>query len=140
MGRMCVWVEASERLSALSRWLFVDSFHDRNGEMANMAKDDKNEVYMLEQQQTNEFEKPVPMVQKQDYSGAHEVRVTCVYYCSCEYLLTIDVENRSSRDCTRQETRSVDHAHAVVHVLAQLPGQKRHRPRQDQRSRRGSWS
>lgn len=43
--------------------------------MAITTQDEKNEVYMLEQQQTNrsDFEKPVPIVGKQDYSGAHEV-------------------------------------------------------------------
>lgn len=44
--------------------------------MATKMQDEKNEVYMLEQQQTNrsDFEKPAPIVGKQDYSGAHEVR------------------------------------------------------------------
>ena len=46
-----------------------------NSKMAITTQDEKNEVYMLEQQQTNrsDFEKPVPIVGKQDYSGAHEV-------------------------------------------------------------------
>ena len=42
---------------------------------AEKAETEKNEVYMLEQQNTNEpeFLKPIPIVGKQDYSGAHEV-------------------------------------------------------------------
>ena len=31
-----------------------------------------NEVQMLERQQTNDIQKPIPIVDKQDYSGAHE--------------------------------------------------------------------
>ena len=48
-----------------------------NPKMATKMQDEKNEVYMLEQQQTNrsDFEKPAPIVGKQDYSGAHEVRL-----------------------------------------------------------------
>lgn len=38
-----------------------------------MAVEKKDEVVMLEQQTTNEILKPVPIVEKQDYSGAHEV-------------------------------------------------------------------
>jgi hypothetical protein len=38
-----------------------------------MATDPKPEVHMLEQQITNDDPvKPVPIVEKQDYSGAHE--------------------------------------------------------------------
>jgi hypothetical protein len=40
----------------------------------NKERNEKNEVYMLEQQATQDLEKPVPIVGKQDYSGAHEVR------------------------------------------------------------------
>ncbi|KAF2437594.1 MFS general substrate transporter [Karstenula rhodostoma CBS 690.94] len=42
--------------------------------MASTTPVEKNEVLMLEQQMTNEpdFQKPVPIVGKQDYSGAHE--------------------------------------------------------------------
>lgn len=42
--------------------------------MATTTQAEKNEVLTLEQQQTNEpdYVKPVPIVEKQDYSGAHE--------------------------------------------------------------------
>jgi len=39
-----------------------------------MMGNEKNEVIMLEQQETrDEVLKPVPIVQKTDYSGAYEV-------------------------------------------------------------------
>lgn len=43
--------------------------------MVNMAAEKKDEVLMLETQTTNDIQKPipVPIVEKQDYSGAHEV-------------------------------------------------------------------
>jgi hypothetical protein len=43
--------------------------------MATTTQAEKNEVHMLENQTTNDpdFIKPVPIIGKQDYSGAHEV-------------------------------------------------------------------
>lgn len=44
--------------------------------MATISQPEKTEVLMLEKQPTNvsDFQKPVPIAGKQDYSGAHEVR------------------------------------------------------------------
>lgn len=41
---------------------------------------EKNDVVMLEQQQTRESEilKPIPRIEKVDYSGAYEVRLTII--------------------------------------------------------------
>lgn len=37
-------------------------------------------------------------------------------------ILTVLTENRPTRDCAREEARPLDHAHALVYVLAQLSG------------------
>ena len=53
------------------------SVHYRQLKMAATTQNDKTEVHMLEHQITNRSdypEKMVPTVEKQDYSGAHEVR------------------------------------------------------------------
>jgi hypothetical protein len=49
----------------------------------NMGNDNKNDVVMLEQQVTRDegILKPIPIVEKTDYSGAHEV---CASFCAMQ--------------------------------------------------------
>jgi len=77
-----------------------------------------NEVVMLEQQRTNdeEFHKPTPIVNKVDYSGAYEVGL--LLGLDQEWPLLTSLENRPQGNRPCEEARPMDHAHAVVHVLA----------------------
>jgi hypothetical protein len=83
-----------------------------------MGNDHKNETVMLEQQITRDDGpiKPIPIVEKTDYSGAHEVESP--HNDVINIHLTFHLENRPSRNRTRQKARQVDYAHAVVDVLA----------------------
>jgi hypothetical protein len=101
-----------------------------------MSYDKKdNGVVMLEQTTTRDEEmlKSTPMVGKVDYSGAYEVRAYATFTTIATDTTNISppplplkqsnnsIENRPSRNCASQEAGQMDHADAVVHVLAQLP-------------------
>jgi hypothetical protein len=72
----------------------------------------KDQVLQLEHQETNdEFTKPVPIVEKQDNFGSHEV-------CQCSLpFLTILMritENRPARDSLGEEVGSENHGELAI--------------------------
>jgi hypothetical protein len=70
--------------------------------------DKKDQVLHLEHQETNdEFTKPVPIVEKQDNFGSHEV---CQFQSLLSPItLTRITENRPSRDCAGEKTGQENH-------------------------------
>jgi hypothetical protein len=97
--------------------------------------DSKPEVFMLEQQQTNDLQKPVLIVEKQDYSGAHEKtdpREIALVKKLDRYIM---VRFRQQLILLAKLTSI---AHALEHVLAELSGSQCNRARPSQRSGRRS--